>query len=233
MTDLWTIALPILVVDVVNPTLLAAMVFALTMTRPYLNSLAILSGHTFGYLLAGLLIVYGFAEAIAPLVAPFLEAFQHPVPADFVIGFLLGILLVTVAWRWKVSPPVTSERQPIRSESSEAKQAVSSFALGAMLNFMAIPFALPYFAFINELYKLDTDQKLPALLIYNVLYAAPFLLAPAALAIYGRAILPVLKRTNRFVERYSGYILPLVLGLLGLALIADAVLFFTTGTGLV
>ncbi|MFD3191963.1 GAP family protein [Sedimentitalea sp. HM32M-2] len=228
-SDLWAIALPILIVDVANPVLLAAVILGLTTARPFGMSIAVLVGHTNSYLLAGLLIVFGLTELLAPLFAPLIDWFLNPVPADYLLGLVLGLLLVAVAWRWKVSPPGPSEK--LQDQPRESIGAALAF--GAVINFAGIPFALPYFAFINELYKLDSDQKIIPLIIYNLLYALPFLLLPMAKALCGASILPALQRINRWVESASAYILPAIIGLLGLAMIVDALLFFTTGAGLV
>ena len=71
-----------------------------------------------------------------------------------------------------------------------------------------------------------------ALLVYNLLYAVPFLLVPVSLAVFGRSVLPVLTSINEFVERQSVYVLPIIIGLVGLTLFIDAAFFFATGEGL-
>lgn len=229
MTDLWIVSLPILLVDIANPVLLAAVIFSLTSERPYAASLAVLGGHTFAYFLSGLLILVGPVDVLAGWLAPFVDWFNNPVPTDYILGFVLGILLLAVSWRWKVAPPSPSENKP----QSASGNLVTAFGFGAVLNFVGIPFALPYFAFINQLYKMDIDHKFTALLFYNIAYLIPFLLVPLALAIFGRSAIPILQLINQGVEKGAAFILPVIIGLLGSAMVVDALLFFTTGEGLI
>ena len=59
------------------------------------------------------------------------------------------------------------------------------------------------------------------------------LLVPAALAVFGKDVMPLLSKIDQIVEKYSAYILPFAFGLLGLFLVTDAVLFFVSGNGLI
>lgn len=229
MPDLWIIGLPILALDVINPVLLAAVILACTTDRPYALSLSIVAGHTVAYFVAGLLFIFGIGELLAGFSAPLQERINNPAPSDFVIGGLVGIALLVVALRWRVSPPAPSENPP----KPEKPGLVSAFFFGVIINFVGIPFAVPYFAFVSQLMKEDPAQSVPTLVVYNLGYAAVFLLVPLALAVFGKIVMPTLLRINASVEKNSAYIMPVLLGLLGLALMADAGFFFITGTGLI
>jgi hypothetical protein len=229
MTELWIVSLPILIVDIANPVLLAAVIYSLTSERPFAASLAVLVGHMVAYFLAGVLIVVGPVDVLARWLAPFIDWFNNPVAIDYVMGFFLGILLLTVSWKWKMAPPTPSENKT----QAVSGGLIRAFGFGAVINFVGIPFALPYFAFINQLYKLDVEHKLTTLLFYNIAYAIPFLLVPLALTIFGRSAMPTLQLINQKVEKYATYILPAIIGLLGLAMVIDALLFFATGQGLI
>lgn len=228
MNELWAVGLPILIVDLANPVLLAAVILALSTGRPYAMSIALIAGHMAGYFIAGVLILFGLAEMLARLFKPFMEWLNNPAPVDFVAGLLLGLLLVAVAWRWKVAPPSPPDSKP----GQKTGGVFSAFALGAVINFVGIPFALPYFAFINALYRLDEDHKLVNLLVYNALYTLFFLLIPLALAIFGTSVIRLFRRINERVEKYPAFVMPVVIGLLGMTLITDAMKFFLTGKGL-
>lgn len=229
MGNLWAIALPILIVDVANPVLFAAVILCMSTERSYVNALVLIAGHTVSYTLFGVLIIYGLAKILGDWLAPILELIQNPEPGDYLIAFLLGLLLLWIAVRWRSNPPDSTQRTP----DTRAGSVFSYFVFGAVINFVGAPFAVPYFAFINQLMRLDQSVILPNLLLYNVLYALSFLLVPLAVAVFGRSILPLLQRFNAFVEKSSAYIIPLLLGILGLFLVTDAMLFFTTGTGLI
>jgi cytochrome c biogenesis protein CcdA len=79
---------------------------------------------------------------------------------------------------------------------------------------------------------LDTGGVLLALLVYNLAYALPFLMIPLLTAIMGERSKPILARINNFMERISEYLMPVLLGIVGLALLADAIWFFTSGESL-
>ncbi len=228
MSEIWGVALSVLIVDIANPVLLAAVILAVSTPRPYIKSLALIAGHTLAYFFVGALIILGLADFLADVFAPVIDRIANPQVIDYVISLVLGLALIGIAVSWKTSPPKPADKQPEQEQGS----TLSAFLFGATVNFIGIPFALPYFAFINQLYKLEEGQMLGALLVYNLLYAVPFLLVPASLAIFGKAVLPMLRSINAFVEKHSVYILPIMLGLIGLTISIDAVLFFVSGEGL-
>lgn len=104
-----------------------------------------------------------------------------------------------------------------------------------MVNFVGIPFALPYFAAVAQIMKADlsTPESLVLLIGYNLLYPLPFLIVPASVALLGTGSRALLGRINGVLDRVSAVLMPLILGIVGLALIIDALLYFATGDGLV
>ena len=229
MAELWTIGTPILLVDVANPVLLAAVILSMMTPRPMTNALLVILGHTVAYILTGLLIIFGLAEIAHDILAPVLERLRNPEPDDFVFGTVVGLALLWVAHRWRVEPPKPSENAP----EPKGTGPVSYFFFGAVINFVGAPFAIPYIAFINQLLRMPDGAILPNLLLYNALYALPFLLVPASMALFGASVMPLLQRINAAVEKYSAYIVPVILALLGLVLLADAGSFFVTGQALI
>ena len=103
-----------------------------------------------------------------------------------------------------------------------------------MINFIGILFPLPYFAAIDQILKanLATGDTLVLLVAYNLAYALPFLVVPILVATLGERSRPVLQRINGTLDRASAFLMPVLLGLAGLALVVDALLYFTTGQGL-
>ncbi|MCR9088789.1 MAG: GAP family protein [Rhodobacteraceae bacterium] len=229
MVDLWAVAGPILVLDIANPVLLAAVILSMTSAKPYANTFALITAHTLSYTIVGFLVVYGVAELLELVLSPAMQRLQNPEPEDFVIGLLVGLLLIRIALRWKTDPPHPSDAPPKPSKSGP----VAAFMFGGVVSFVGIPFAIPYFAFVNQLMKIDGPLVPANLVLYNLLYAVPFLMVPAAVALFGRSAMPVLERINKAVERYAAYIMPGLLGVAGLVLVADALTFFITGQGLI
>lgn len=220
MIELWAVLVPILLVDVVNPVLLAAMVYVAGTARPVLNSSVMLLGHTLAYFIAGILLALGLEQII--------DRIANPGSIDFVIGLLIGFLLLWVAVR------STKKEERKAPDESGTLSPMKAFGFGAIVNFVGLPFALPYFAALDQLLKADlsTLDTLVLLLAYNGLYAIPFLIVPILSAVLGERAQTVLERVNQVVDRVSAYLMPALLGLVGLALIADAMTFFFTGKGL-
>lgn len=220
MIELFTIILPILVVDALNPVLFATMVFAAGSGRPVGNSSAILAGHTLAYLGAGIVIALGM-EQLADRLA-------NPQRIDFVISGLVGAGLLVVVL------PTKKQGAPSAKEPEWELTPVKCFGLGAIINFVGIPFALPYFAVVDQVLKADLSVtgSVTVLVIYNVLYAAPFVVVPAVIAVSGERAKPMLEKINGFIGKTSDMLMPWLFAALGAALIADSIAYFYRGTGL-
>ena len=215
------ILIPILLADIVNITLFAFLVYAAGSDRPIVNTSALLFGHTLAYIGMGVFLAYSL-DWISDYLA-------NPNSIDFAISLVIGLLLVWVAIKM------------VRSDETEKVEPktrltpMSAFGLGIFVNFAGMPFALPYLAAIDQILKADLEflQALMLLLGYNLLYAVPFAIVPILVAVMGERSHAVLKRITEWLDRAAGIVTPLLLGLIGLALIADAALYFLTGKGLV
>jgi cytochrome c biogenesis protein CcdA len=220
MFELLPTIFPILLVDILNPVLFATMVFAAGSTRPVINSSALLLGHTLAYFVAGVAIAHGIDRVADRLANP-----QH---IDFVIGGIIGIALLWLA------VPVNKKGAPSADEPEWELTPAKCLGFGAVVNFIGIPFALPYFAVVDQILKADLSSagSLAVLGVYNIAYALPFLVVPTAVAIVGDRAKPILEKINGFLVRASDIIMPWMLGLLGLALVADSAVYFYRGEGL-
>lgn len=218
--EVWTVLIPILLTDVVNPVLFAFLVYAAGSPRPVLLSSAMLLGHTLAYLTAGIVLAL-FMERIA-------DYLSNPHTIDFVIELVLGAVLVWLALR---SRSDTGKRP---DNETPVLTLAGAFGFGAMVNFIGIPFAVPYFAAIDQILKADlsTAQAVGTLLGYNLAYALPFTVVPLLSAVMGERARPLLERVNRFLDRVSGVLMPVMLGLIGLFLLADAASYFIRGVAL-
>ena len=221
MTDLFAVLVPILLVDVLNPVLFAMMVFAAGSGRPVGNSTAILAGHTLAYFVAGVAIAHGM-EQISDRLA-------NPHRIDFVISGIIGAGLLLIVL------PTKKQGAPKAAEPEWELTPVKCLGLGAVVNFVGIPFALPYFAVVDQVLKADlsTAGSLVVLAIYNLGYALPFVIVPAMVAISGKRAKPLLEKINGFIGKASDLLMPWLFAALGAALVADAVAYFYRGTGLI
>ena len=216
----WGMLLPILLSDVVNPVLFAFMVYAAGSSRPVLTSSAMLLGHSLAYFIGGLVLISGLEKISARLA--------NPQTIDFVIEFVLGAVLLWLALRTRKD---TGKRP---EEETPEFSPWDAFKFGAIVNVIGLPFAVPYFAAIDQFLKsdLNTGGVVLALLAYNLLYVLPFLMIPLLSAIMGENSKPLLAKINAVMERISDILMPLMLGLVGLALLADSISYFIHGTSL-
>ena len=221
MMEVLPTLLPILLVDVLNPVLFAMLVFAAGSNRPVANSSAMLAGHTLAYLLAGVAISFGL-ERIA-------ERLANPQTIDFVISGVIGIVLLLLAI------PTKKNGAPTASEPEWELTPLKCFGFGAVVNFVGIPFAVPYFAAVDQILKADLSisESVAALVTYNLAYALPFLVVPVMVAISGERAKPLLEKINGYLTKAADFAMPWMFGLLGIALLADAVAFFWRGEGLI
>jgi cytochrome c biogenesis protein CcdA len=222
MLDVFAVLLPILLADVINPALFAFMVYAVGTDRPLMNANAALLGHTIAYLVFGIGLALAF-EAITQRLA-------NPEPIDYVLGLMIGVILLWVVWRNQ-----TGKLQTKQAPQMEQLTPLQAFGIGAMINLVGLPFALPYFAALDQILKanLSVIDSVTLLVGYNLIYALPFLLVPLLSLILGENSRPLLARINEKVDRISTYLMPLMLGLVGILLVFDALLYFATGEGLI
>ena len=211
---------PILLVDMLNPVLFAVLVFAAGSSRPVVNSSAILIGHTLAYFVAGIAVSLGIEQVAQRLANP------HPI--DFAISGIVGVGLLWMLVRTK------KNGAPTANDPEWNLTPAKCLGFGAVVNFIGVPFALPYFAVVDQLLKGDlaTVESLSILAIYNACYALPFVVVPATVAISGENAKPILEKINGFLGRTSDVVMPWMFGVLGLALIADSIAYVVRGEGL-
>ncbi len=220
MSDLLLILTPILLGDVANPVLFALLVYLAAQPRGVLLSSAALAGHTAAYFGSGVLIAFAFAELTAFM--------NNPGTLSFAISGILGVVLLYVAWQSTRSDPEAESSTP------NTETPLSAFTTGAIINFIGIPFALPYFVAIDQILKAEFSlaASLGVLAGYNLAYMAPFLLVPLLTLFMGPNARGVLEKMSGWVDKVGGALLPLILAGLGLFLVVDAGFYFVTGSGL-
>jgi cytochrome c biogenesis protein CcdA len=176
-----------------------------------------LLGHTAAYMTSGVILAYSIEQLSVRLA--------NPKTIDFVIEFVIACALLWLVFRTRKD----SGKRP--DEQTPEFTLWKAFTFGAAVNLIGIPFALPYFAAIDQMLKsnLDTAGVLLGLVIYNLTYALPFLLIPVLTAIMGDSSKPILARVNGIMEKASDVIMPLLLLAIGLALLLDSVWFFVQG----
>ena len=217
MAEVLAILFPFLMVDVLNPALFALLVVAAGSSRPVVNSSTMLLGHTAAYFLAGFAISFGLEQLS--------ERLANPERIDFVIGGLIGALLIWVFFRMRRSGA------PAADEPEWELTPLRCLGFGALINFIGIPFALPYFGAVDQILKanLDMADSLNVLALYNIGYALVFAVVPVSVAMVGDRAKPLLERINQFLVRASEVAMPWMILLLGIWLLFDVGYFFVVG----
>ena len=225
MINLVFISLPILLTDIVNPVLLAAVIFAMGSRRPFINSWLILTGWLVIYFSSGILLAMGLET-----IMTFLE---NPRPVDFYIQLVVAALLIWFGVKL-VRDNNPRNKQADYGEAGELS-AGKAFILGAMINLIGLPFAIPYFALLDQIVKSDLTwiPALTVLLIYNLLYILPFSLLMLIRLIYKEQSDSIFAKINERMEKVGNVVMPLIIFAIAGILIVDSYLYFTTGTPLI
>ena len=222
MIELLTVLIPILLADIINPVLLAAVIFALGSRKPVLFSTLVLSGWLVIYFGSGILIAMGLESIMSFL--------SNPRPVDFYIETVVAILLI-----WFGIKFIIPSKTPVTKKDygdSNSLTAFGAFGIGATINLIGMPFAIPYFAALDQILKADMGwvESLSILLLYNALYIAPFVLLIFIKKLFGEKGEKLLQTVNNWMEKIGKVLLPGMMILLAIALFIDAVMYFTTGT---
>ena len=229
MLELLAILVPIVVTDAMNPVLAAAVIFALGTSRPYRGAFWVLCGWFAVYLVSGLVIAVGL-EWVTQILA-------NPRPIDFYIQTPIALALIWFAYTTARTGenPRTSQQVPQPTRSDHTLSAPSGFVLGATINLIGLPFAIPYFAAIDQILKADLSftGALLVLALYNLAYVLPFAGLALLRWIYRDRADVLFKRINAWMEKASAVLMPIVFFLIGAVLLLDTVLFFVTGNPLI
>ncbi len=221
MLGLLIIILPILVSDIVNPVLMAGTVYTLGSKKPYLNSIMILTGWFIVYFISGIILAVGL-EAITQFLA-------NPRPIDFYIETIVALLLIWLAVNLIRNDG--GKRKKKEFDDTDRLTPWSAFNTGALINLVGLPFAIPYFAVIDQILKVDLSviSALFILLIYNLLYVLPFGLLIIIRRVSGEKSQELFNKISAWMDKGSKIIMPLLLISIALILLTDAVIYFTTG----
>lgn len=225
MLNLIFISLPILITDIINPVLLAAVIFSLGSKRPFLNSWAILIGWLVVYFASGILLAMGL-EAI-------LVFLQSPRPIDFYIQLVVAGLLLWFGI--KLVRKNNPRNKTLEYGDASELSIGSSFLIGATINVIGLPFAVPYFAVLDQIVKSDLTwiPALLVLLVYNLLYILPFSLLMLIRIVYREQSDAIFNKINEKMERIGNVLMPLIIFAVAVILILDSILYFTTGNPLI
>jgi len=221
MFGILPVLIPILLADVINPVLLAAVIYALGGKKPVYYASMVLLGWLVVYFGSGIVIAIGLESIISFL--------QNPRKIDFYIEIVVAALLIWFGIRMLL-PSKTPEKKDDFGDA-DSLGSFGAFGMGATINIIGLPFAIPYFAALDQILKADLGwiESLGALLLYNVLYIAPFVILIIIKLAFGYRGERILQTVNTWMDNIGKILLPGIMILLGIALIIDAMMFFMTG----
>lgn len=217
MLYLLIILTPILIVDLLNPILLAGTVYGLGSRRPIVNGSTVLISFFVTYFLAGIV--------IAISLEIFIDFFHIPHGFDYLLELAVAALLFYSAWSQKKETNSHPEEKLKHDEGMTLKEAA---LLGLQINLVGLPFAIPYLAAIDQILKAEISviKMLSILLLYNIAYILPFTLLIFLRILYQKKSDAIFKSINVGIQRFSDKYMPVILFILGVLLVEDALSYF-------
>lgn len=205
------------VVDSINPSAIAVTLYLLTSKKPVPKVLAYTAGVFTTYLTLGIMLVAGFG-AIATQMG---EALNNPLA--YSAQLLIGCLMLSYAlFGDKLKIGKSTPRKP----SSQGLSAL--FGLGIAISVVEFATALPYLAAIAILINtpLLFIAKVGILVVYNLILVLPMLLLLVSFRLGAERWKGRIDTWQQRLNKEAREILYWVFGIIGLALIANAVEYF-------
>lgn len=202
-------------IDSINPNAMAMQVYLLSTPKPVARSIAFILGDFTAAWLAGLLLVFGIARAIARL-------FNSLDGVIYVLQFILGAVLIFLGYN--LATFIKPQAQVNRPRSLKP---LHTFVLGLTMAFVEAPTALPYLVAIERITRanLPLHQVIGVLTLYNVIFVLPLTGLLGIYFLLRERSTHLIQRINRAVVAWSPKIIRVVLIVLGLALILDCIAY--------
>ncbi|GAB4225490.1 MAG: hypothetical protein Tsb0021_00260 [Chlamydiales bacterium] len=217
MTTLILVLIPIVITDLINPILLAGIIYGLGSRQPIINAWTILFSFFISYFAAGIVIALG--------IEYFSKILDIPGSFDYVLEFIVAVLLFYFAWKMWRSGDEHLEEQLNHDRSMSLKDAL---VIGFNINLIGLPFALPYLAAIDQILKANLNPLTATLVlvIYNLIYILPFAGLIILWTFYQEKSGPIFRSVSNWMHRFIEKYLPILFLILGLLLIEDVVSYF-------
>ncbi len=225
MLELLVLLIPVALVDSLSvwPACVVPMAIALGGPRPAATAFAFVSGIVAVYLPLGVGLALGLSSVIEAINERAREFWYHPDTLDMWLGLAIGLVMMALGWKVGVARTNRAERASRAAPPSLSPAA--AFALGAGLTIAGAWGALPYFAAVDQILKLDpsTAGAVGALAWYNLAFVSPLLAFAALRPLLGARADVILERVNALVARWGRRVLVVALALFGAVIAADSV----------
>ncbi len=193
--------------------------------RPVSDAFSFIAGISIPYYLVGVLIALGLGPMMERLNAKAVEWLKHsPDPIEMVLQIVIGVLLLFLGIRFATARRKQAAKREARAEMTPTQ----AFMLGAAMTLGGIWGALPYFAAINEILRVD-PPLVPGLLVlgwYQLLFILPLVAFVILRQVLGTRAEPLFRKMSGFFSRWGRRLIILFMILLGLLLIADSIAWF-------
>jgi len=211
------VLLPIALIDSISPVRIGAMVTILCGDRFLRRAFAYLAAIFIGYFGLGIVFALGGKRLLE------IDLILDPTPINFVIGLLVGILLILVGLRSLRARQVEGE-----VEVNESKGAAGSFVTGLLITIATAPTSVPLLAAVNRILRAEINdaQAWTALAIYCIVFLTPLIALLVQRAIVGDRAEAALKAFESGAKRWMGRLLAVLFIVLGLINVIDALGFF-------
>ena len=205
------------------PLAIGPLILSLNERRALWLTSAFIIGIGLVYFLVGVGILFGMS-ALMDTLQPILERWwRQPNAAELVVQFLVGLILLILAFRrgWNSDEAASPQRTVNAS-------VTGMFMLGAFLSLVGLPGAVPYFGAIDQILRADLNQagSLFALLAYNFFFISPLLLVAFAATFSRKLSQPIIEFVSTSVQQYGSRAITLAMGVLGVAFAIDAFSWF-------
>jgi len=215
--QLLLILLPIALVDSISPVRIGAMVTILCADRPSKRAYAFITTIFVGYFILGVT----FAMLGQKLLD--VDLVLDPTPVNFVIGLVIGIVLLIVGGRGLRKKSV---EQAVEVDQSNG--VGGAVVTAAVITAATAPSAIPLLAGVNQILKspVGITQAYLALLFYCVVYLTPLVSLLVVRTVLGERAEAVMKKLSAGAERWMGRLMAVLFILLGFANVIDALGYF-------
>jgi len=192
---------------------------------PALGALSFIAGGFLVYLIFGIVIALGLDTLIdgyADKVISYIKS--EPDCVELVIQILLGFIMIYFAWQLSKKVPDMAQQKSYDSDI----RPTQAFTLSASINIIGMWGALPYFAAISQILKVDveTPAMLWLLIYYNFIFALPLIGFVILRKIAGKSADKLLNYIAELFTRWGKQVIVISLYLLGSLLIADGIGWF-------
>lgn len=211
MLVLLALVASIALVDSLNPSTVGPALLLALGEHAVRDMTAFLIGVLGTSTVAGLVLVLGPGRALLAIAAKPRPHVVH------LIEVAVGVVVLLVAGALWI------RRERLAGGLAESLgDRFSPMALGAVIIVAELPTAFPYFAALAAI--VESRQPIAAqvllVVVFNLCFCAPILILLGAVIVGGERAQAVTTSARHYLERYAAVLIPILLGLLGAAILA-------------